>query len=344
MQKDTFEHNLRSYYLTTLPGRINPQVILDWVITTGWESEIYGYSLRYGSADERKTEKRVLRLLTGGDLGDADAEFQMLSLLNKIGYPVPRVFALGNPEDGLEKPFIIMQRVEGGDFPSRFPHSPEDDQVPLVDFIRLFRRLHTLDWRPYVEDADQLAPKAQPFYHFDREMALYERYLIQSGLCLFEPLMTWIYERREKAYCSTSSVIHRDFHPNNILEDQKGSLYVVDWTSAEISDYRYDLAWTLTLALAYGGEVRAQMILNEYECQLGHKVQDLALFEVISIMRRIGIVMISLGAGAESMGMRPETVDAMRKDREPLMRIFDRLRYLTGLALTQIGNFISDLP
>jgi Ser/Thr protein kinase RdoA (MazF antagonist) len=200
-----------------------------------------------------------------------------------------------------------------------------------------------LDWRPYVDEPEKLAPPDDPYFHFDREMRLYHQYLIQSGFTMFEPLMAWISERRERAFCAESSVIHRDFHPDNILEDQDGVLYVVDWTSAEISDYRFDLAWTLTLTLAYSGEVRKQMVLNEYERQLGHPVPELALFEVISILRRIGTVMISLGAGAEILGMRPETVEAMRKDEIPLMRLFQRLQYLTGLGLPKIQRFIADL-
>jgi aminoglycoside phosphotransferase (APT) family kinase protein len=344
LDKDTFERTLRSYYKTTHPNFINPQIKLDWVNTAGWESEIYAYTLSHGLAEERKTMKLVLRLLTGGDLDSAELEFQMLKLLNKADYAVPHVYALGHPEDGFENPFIIMQCVEGGNFSSRFPRSREDDQEALIEFIRLFRRIHTLEWRSFKENADQLAPHDQPFFHFDRKMAFYKKVLNESGLSEFEPVMTWIYERREKAYCSESSVIHHDFHPGNILEDQNGKVFVVDWTSAEISDFRNDLAWTLTLALAYGGEVQRQMILDEYEHQLGHPVPELALFEVIAIMRRIGTVMISLSAGAESLGMRPETADIMRKDREPLMRIYDRLRNITGLSLSKIGEFISDLP
>jgi aminoglycoside phosphotransferase (APT) family kinase protein len=340
MEKTTFEQQLRSYYQSSFPDCIDPQITLDWVNTKGWESEIYAFTLSYGPPGKRINQKRVLRLLTGGGADTGKGEFQTLSMLNKAGYPVPHVYALGDPDDGFGRPFIIMQRIEGGDFSACFPHSPADDLQPLINFIHLFRQLHTLDWRPYVDDPEKLAPSDDPYFHFDREMRLYHQYLIQSGFTMFEPLMTWISARREKAFCAESSVIHRDFHPDNILEDQDGVLYVVDWTSAEISDYRFDLVWTLTLTLAYSGEVRKQMVLDEYERQLGHPVPELALFEVISILRRIGTVMISLGAGAETLGMRPETVEAMRKDRDPLMRLYHRLTFLTGLELPDIKAFI----
>jgi aminoglycoside phosphotransferase (APT) family kinase protein len=343
MQKETFEPALRAYYQRTQPDLINPQISLDWVNTKGWESEIYAFTLSYGTSEKPKSEKLVLRLLTGGGTDAGKDEFRVLSVLNQAGYPVPKVFALGGFQDGLGGPFIIMQRIEDGDFSSRFPQTSQDDQKPLKDFIGLFRLLHTLNWRDYVDDADHLAPPDQPFFHFDQEMAIYDRLLIQSGFTMFVPLMAWIKSRREKAYCAMSSLIHRDFHPDNILEDQDGKLFVIDWTSAQISDYRFDLAWTLILFLAYSGKARRQMVLDEYERQLGHAVPELDFFEVISILRRIGAVMISIAAGADKLGMRPETVQAMQNDQEPLMQLFKRLRELTELDLPEIETFIEEM-
>lgn len=41
--------------------------------------------------------------------------------------------------------------------------------------------------------------------------------------------------------------------------------------------------------------------------------------------------------------MRPEAVQAMRRDAEPLSQIYERLCHLTGLDLPSIRAFISDL-
>ena len=321
----------------------NPQLFVDWVNTAGWESEIYAYTLTHGPEDSRISETGVMRLLTGADFEGARSEYHTLSLLHQAGYPVPEAYALGSPEDGFKHPFILMQRVEGRNFYSRFPKTPQDDPKPLQEFISLFRRLHTLDWRPYMENPDEISPPDQPFFHFDRKLALFSQHIAGSGLRAFDPLVAWINERRERAACDRASVVHRDFHPNNILEDSQGNLFVVDWTSAEISDYRFDLAWTLALSLAYGGDFRREMVLAEYERQMGAKVPSLEVFEVIAFVRRIGSAMISMQAGAEKMGMRPEAVEIMRRDRVAFERLFQRLVASTSLELPEISAWVQTL-
>lgn len=320
-----------------------PQLVVDWVNTEGWESVIYAYTLTHGPQDARSQETGVMRLLTGADFEGAQSEYRTLSLLHQAGYPVPEVYALGSPKDVFKRPFILMQRVEGGDFTSRFPRSLEDDQKPLQDFISLFRSLHVLDWRPYVENPDNISPLEQPYTHFDRKLALFSQYLEGSGIKAFDPVLAWLSERRELTACDRASVVHRDFHPNNILEDGKGNLFVVDWSSAKISDYRFDLAWTLALALAYKSDAVRELLLGEYERQMESKVEALAVFEVIAFVRRIGSAMISMHVGAEKMGMRPEAAESMRQDRAAFKRLFQRLVSITSLELPEISAWLDSL-
>jgi aminoglycoside phosphotransferase (APT) family kinase protein len=330
-------------YLNHHNSLTNPKLVLDWVNDQGWESEIYAYTLTHGRSHSRISETGVMRLLTGADFEGAQSEYRTLSLLHQAGYPVPEVYALGSPKDGFKHPFILMQRVEGGDFSSRFPKTPENDLKPLRDFVALFRDLHTLDWRPYVENPDQIAPPNQPYYHFDRKLDLFSQYLEQSGLTALDQVMAWLANHRELAACDRASVVHQDFHPNNILEDREGNLFVVDWTSAEVSDYRFDLAWTLALTLAYGGNTRREMVLAEYERQMGANVPGLEVFEVIAFVRRIGSAMISMLVGAEKMGMRPEAAEVMRRDRVAFERLFQRLTAITGLELPEISAWVDTL-
>lgn len=330
-------------FLKQKQNLMKPRLVVDWVNTEGWESEIYACTLTHGPQNARCKKTGVIRLLTGADFEGAQSEYRMLSLLHQAGYPVPEVYALGSPKDGFNRPFILMQRVEGGDFASRFPHNPEDDQKPLQDFISLFRSLHMLDWRPFVENPETISPPEQPFYHFDRKLALFSQHLEGSNVKAFDPVLAWLSERRELTACNWASVVHRDFHPNNILEDSKGDLFVVDWSSAEISDYRFDLAWTLALALAYRGDAVREMLLAEYERQMGSKVEALAVFEVIAFVRRIGVAMISMQVGAEKMGMRPEAAESMRQDRTAYKRLFQRLVSITGLELIEIYTWLDSL-
>ncbi len=339
MNKDVFEKKLCDYYRKS-KNLFDPVVDLNGINNTGWESEIYLYTLTSGLESARKSVKRALRLLTGADLAGAEAEFKTLSMLQKASYPVPQVYKLGKPGEVFDRPFIIMQSIQGGQYAARFPKTPADDQAPLQAFVALFRQLHTLDWRPFVDNPDEINPPGQPYYHFDRQLAIFSSYISRAAFTALDPAMAWLAEQRERTACKRASIVHYDFHADNILEDGSGNLYVIDWTSADISDYRFDLAWTLALALAYGGHVRREMILEEYERQLGEKVPELAVFEAAATVRRLGFVMLSLTKGAEKMGIRSEAAEAMRREKEPLNRLFARLKAITGLAMPEIQTFL----
>ncbi len=343
MQEDQLIQNLTRYYQTHRPDLALPEITLNWVNNTGWESEIYGYTLTFGPPDQRLSVPRVLRLMTGGGLDGARGEYRALSLLHRAGYPVPKVYAVGGAMDGLERPFIIMERIEGGSFATRFPRQPEDDRGPLVAFIALFRQLHTLNWRPFIENPEKYAPPNDPHFHFDRTVAMHASYLSRPPLADFQPVIHWLENRRGQVPCERSAAVHQDFHPDNILEDQAGKLYVIDWTNFEISDYRFDLAWTLTLAYAYGGAWRRKSLLDAYEQQLGENVPHIEIFEVDAILRRIGSIMLSLSNGADSMGMRPETAGVMQQQREPVRKLYQRLQQLTGLRVQAVDDLLEGL-
>ncbi len=172
MFSNAFIQKLESFYQTHF-SLLDPNIQPDWVNDTGWESVIYAYTLTSGPVNARQSQKLVMRMLTGADFSEAQKEYQFLSNLHRAGYPVPAVFGLGSAEEGFGHPFILMQRIEGGDFSAKFPRTPEDDQAPLVAFVRLFRQLHTLDWRPYFADPDKLAPPDAPFFYFDRLLSFF---------------------------------------------------------------------------------------------------------------------------------------------------------------------------
>ncbi len=68
---------------------------------------------------------------------------------------------------------------------------------------------------------------------------------------------------RESIPLGQFSLIHGDYHIGNIL--LKGSrLSVIDWTDAQIGDYRYDLAWSSFLLWIYGDEQSQTVFLDSY--------------------------------------------------------------------------------
>jgi hypothetical protein len=120
-----------------------------------------------------------------------------------------------------------------------------------------------------------------------------------------------------------------------------GSATVIDWTQIQVADSRFDLAWTLMLVGAAEGWHWRDRILAEYERLAGAPVQELEWFEVAVCSKRLFSVFVSSAAGPETLGMRREAVDLMRRQFPALRRVYQLLLTRTGLRLVSIEEMLS---
>jgi aminoglycoside phosphotransferase (APT) family kinase protein len=133
-------------------------------------------------------------------------------------------------------------------------------------------------------------------------------------------------------------VTHGDYHPWNILCPTPERLVVIDWTSAEIFDFRFDLAWTLLLIASTLGPEARERVLAGYEQARGAPVHDLAFFDVMAATRRLGDIIISLRHGAEAMGMRPGAEALMAGENPHLRAAYALLIDRTGLTIPSLAG------
>jgi aminoglycoside phosphotransferase (APT) family kinase protein len=133
-----------------------------------------------------------------------------------------------------------------------------------------------------------------------------------------------------------------DYHPYNILLRSDGAAFVIDWTSAQVSDYRLDLAWTLLLMSTYGNPEVRDLVLREYERIAGHEAEQIEFFEAAACLRRLVTIHISLSAGAEKLGMRAGA-EAMMADVDHITSVYAVLRERTGIRITKIEELLSTL-
>jgi len=159
-------------------------------------------------------------------------------------------------------------------------------------------------------------------------------------LAAFSPVLDWLDERREQVPCRRPAPIHWDFHPGNVILKPDGAAVVIDWTQIQVSDPRFDLGWTLLLTGAYTTDDVRELILTEYQRFSGAPVEQLRFFDVASCVKRLGTVMISLSAGADSMGMRPDAVAMMRRDFPALQRVYDLMVDRTGIKVSAVERLL----
>jgi aminoglycoside phosphotransferase (APT) family kinase protein len=355
---DDMRGRLDSYYAHAFPAKQGVRVTELAEISAGWESDMYSFTVESGPAGARQREELILRIYPGDDAHSKSArEYRGMSLLYGAGYPVPQVLVLEREDSPFGRPFVIMEKIQGQMmWPVWFGSPGEKQQDLLTLFCRLFVELHRLEWQPFADAQDRPFEGAQdrsskqdtagsdsgsPYTYADRELGRLRPFLARFPIPGFLPIVEWLEQRWDLVPCERPSVIHWDYHPGNILLGDDGSAVVVDWTQVDVSDSRFDLAWTLLLLSTYEGEVWHKRILHEYERLAGAKVEQLAFFEVFACLKRLGSIAASLTYGPEALGMRPGAGATMVQQMGPISRVYDRLLKRTGIAVPEVEELLA---
>ncbi|MEO8394533.1 MAG: phosphotransferase [Chloroflexota bacterium] len=326
---------LKRYYREVLNDPA--QVAAFRTIGNGWETEVYYFSEGY-----RGTWKsRVLRMYPGANAAEkCTREFRGMRQLFELGYPVPEVFEHSADSRWLSKPFMTMQYINHRRLDSAiglYPHFVRADEW-VMRFAQLMVDLHRIDYHPFLwlvpDGIDSDASTLLRHKFSDAHRLIIDQFQQMWAIPVFDWLEASLPDVEKTA---SLSVIHNDFHFWNVMYP-----YVIDWSLIEVSDYRFDLGWTLILAARRSLEQRDN-ILSEYERLAGHPVDHIEYFEVVGALRRLFDLSVSLGSGADSLGMRPDTVAIMRRQHDHYQQVYDLLCKYTGLGLPEIERLLDTL-
>ena len=311
-------------------------------ISDGWESEMYSFILSFGAAASRTEETLILRIYPGDHASEkSQRESAGMRRLFEAGYPVPRICAVDSSGLGyIDQPFVIMEFVDGQVMWFMLAEMPDQASMLLIElYCRLFVRLHTLDWRLFVgEEINKY--EDDPYRFVDSWFTQGKEALKRNPVIDLSAVMSWLEERRDQLACPQPSAVHQDFHPGNVLVIDDGIPVVIDWTGFDVSDYRFDLAWALVLVNAYSGKEYRDAILKTYETIKGTQVENIEIFEVFACSRRLFDVFVSLTAGPQRLGMRPEAEKAIREQLFAVERVYQLLVQRTGIVLEDVEEFL----
>jgi aminoglycoside phosphotransferase (APT) family kinase protein len=336
---DSISESLTEYYRRTHPTWGGPTIggVVD--LTSGWETELYGYTLVYSEDGLPVSKRLVARLYPGRHAaGKAMKEYTVMGRLGDAGYPVPEVHEAETDVNVLGLPFMVMDWIEGHSMMDDFLGTPIEELGPhLGTFTKLFVDLHRVDpaqvfpESPHYEDT--------PSY---LEMALERttRDLEERGPSWLRPVLGWLDEHRYGVSPGRFSVLHGDFHPGNVMASPDGSHAVIDWGASSLGDFRGDLMWTVLLASAFWGRPFGETILDAYQRTAGEEVRDAGFFEVAAIYRRIQDTSISFMRGAGAAGMRAGAVEQMREGIAHLHSIHGFLEERTGIRLPDFDELL----
>jgi aminoglycoside phosphotransferase (APT) family kinase protein len=304
----------------------------------GWETELYSIVVESESSGRHVKEQHIVRLFSGANGRDkAEGEYKALTYLYSVGYPVPKVFYLETDTGTLGKPFITMERIEGRTMMNYLRNASEEEQQSMMTlFVKLLVDLHALT----IPDEFKGITTQE---YLNGILSWGRKNLQEHRIDWLNSVFDWLNERKTQLISETPAIIHRDFHPNNIMLREDGSPVVLDWSAVTVGDYRDDLAWTILLGTLYLDPSFKGPFLKTYREISGREIQDIEFFEVNAIFRRLQDVAISFMSGPEKLGMRPGALEMMRQDSEKYLKIYSLLQERTGLEVPELKQLVQAL-
>jgi aminoglycoside phosphotransferase (APT) family kinase protein len=210
----------------------------------------------------------------------------------------------------------------------------EEEERLIDQFCRLLVQLHELDWKQFNADL----PENDPLFFIDRWLDEARGALQNFPDIDASPFMDWVAKRRDLFACAHPSPVHQDFHPANILVKADGSATVIDWTGFNVTDPRFDLAWTLLLAHAHGRPGWRDQILQGYQRHAGKSAEHIEVFEAVACARRLFDVTVSLTHGAQKLGMNEQAIESIRAYMDAHKRVHRLFIKRTGLQIEAFDN------
>lgn len=273
---------------------------------------------------DRSAEPLILRLYTGG--GKAAREFMLLKLLRSKGLPVPRVYAFEDSNRILDKPFIIMEKVE--------QTSPEDGQRLVEEAARSLAEIHgvkSVELRGILESRGDYPRRELEGIKLLAAALIFSTVGPPASIirCLryVGPLDAKLSEGR-------AFLIHGDYNFDNIIYSN-GRAYIIDWESAEIAEPTFDVAYACNF-LDFGerlegraeGEFSGRFL--EAYLRYGGTIKELGLYRrlaalkvllLLDVLRSRNLFSLLLGLRARFGG--PEATHLIEAFRRYLFEVLE---------------------
>ncbi len=363
-------------YLGTEVARIR-------VLDSGWETTIYEFTV--GARSPRLPElpvnaPMVLRLFDGVRAIDKAArEARMFFYLDAAGYPVPHPYLCEHSRDALGAPFLLMDRVAGGPLfsASSFPLAFKTFSLGFIAFVRAQVRLHRLDASDTAAAglprafANASMPPATSL--LDRLLAIIADRVAAGPLPGLNDALTSLRERAARfrdapdtppadrtapanprarparSRAIPDSIVHMDYHPQNVIVRGMRVTGVIDWVSADRGDRHLDAATTSAILAtsamdhprwmrdnAAGNSLRtlfAALYFPTYHALAPMDLERFRYCQAVAGLYRLSTFGMMLTRGPESVGYRPAAIANVTPDVVRLLSRYTSRKSSTPTSL-----------
>ncbi len=306
-----------------------------WSFDASWQEA--GCEQRRGFILRRDPEAGLLETAR-------DVEYTVYQAFQNSSVPVPRMYWLETESAALERPFFIMERIDGcqsdpGGLALR-PDGPDRQRIGRRKF-EILGAIHAADPTSLGLTNLQSGGLPLPEQCAERELARWERIIDEQQLEP-EPVIrfaaAWL-RAHPPAPAQRVTVCHGDFRSGNFLYTDDDIRGVLDWEMVHLGDPLEDLAWTCLKNWRYsntpgipgsliGGIMPREEAYEIYEAASGIRVDPEALrwWDIFSQIKAVGIWI----TGGRSF--------CDRRTTSPLMALIPRM--LNATQYTEILDLI----
>lgn len=247
----------------------------------GADTETFGFTFEI----EEKTFQLILRLYRG--ITDrAEGEFNTIHSLYNTGLSVPKPYFWRKKSKTVSRSYLIMEKIPG-ELLSDYLFQNKSEQE-MLKFFRLFIQemvnIHTSDWSKYFPEIKLLDLEKDPFLYVNQVMRFPNEMINKFNVVELKPLVEWLKKNKEKS--EQLSLVHGDFHMNNVIITPESNLVVIDWANILLGDFRHDLGFSIVTTSSAGEDV-TNTFTDLYEKISGIKVKNIEYFMILSILHNL---------------------------------------------------------
>jgi len=202
---------------------------------------------RFDAVSGGTTRGLILRRDPVGSLIDTDRQIEFLAYKSFHGIvPVPEPLILDTNGGELERPFFIMNRVDGGKTPSVMMLEPYGAHAGAIgrELFAILGRIARAD--PSALPFRQCFASPDPAQCWREQLDAWQA-VIERDERHPQPIVHAAMRRLRRnppKPAAKVSVVHGDYRTGNVLHDGQGRiLAVLDWEMAHLGDALEDLAW-----------------------------------------------------------------------------------------------------
>ena len=259
----SFEAAVGRYFAARLPAAHDVQVSRLVRIPGGASRETWSVDLRWlENGGKERRQGFIIRRDPEASLVDSDraVEFDFYRSFIDSAVPVPRPFFLETDAAWLERPFFVMERIDGCE--SQFQALLEPGFAPHRAGLaaRMYEILAAIATTP-IDDLPAVQRVAVPAAEtcWRRELDYWEG-VIDANELEPQPIaragIRWL-RRHPPPPAARVSVVHGDYRTGNFLYRDDRILGILDWEMAHFGDPLEDLAWSLMPAWQWGRDGKA---------------------------------------------------------------------------------------